>query len=80
MWACENHHFEIGRLLLKYQPQVNIQDKVQKSYTLWVSREPFSPLQKEWSPLVLASRAGDLEIVQGIVALGAEIDKPTNVG
>ena len=29
---------------------------------------------------MLASRAGDLEIVQGIVALGAEIDKPTNVG
>ncbi len=36
-------------------------------------------VQKEWSPLVLASRAGDLEIVQGIVALGAEIDLPTNV-
>ena len=36
-------------------------------------------LQKEWSPLVLASRAGDLEIVQGIVELEAEIDKPTNV-
>ncbi len=40
-------------------------------------------VQKEWSPLVLASRAGDLEIVQGIVALvvalGAEIDQPTNV-
>ena len=36
-------------------------------------------MQKEWSPLVLASRAGDLEIVQGIVALGAEIDQPTNV-
>ena len=30
MWACENNHFEIGRLLLKYKPQVNIQDKVQK--------------------------------------------------
>ena len=29
---------------------------------------------------MLASRAGDLEIVQGIVELGAEIDKPTNVG
>ncbi len=29
--------------------------------------------------MVLASRAGDLEIVQGIVALGAEIDLPTNV-
>ncbi len=28
---------------------------------------------------MLASRAGDLEIVQGIVALGAEIDRPTNV-
>ncbi len=28
---------------------------------------------------MLASRAGDLEIVQGIVALGAEIDLPTNV-
>ncbi len=36
-------------------------------------------VQKEWSPLVLASRAGDLEIVQGIVALEAEIDQPTNV-
>ena len=36
-------------------------------------------VQKEWSPLVLACRAGDLEIVQGIVALGAEIDLPTNV-
>ncbi len=29
--------------------------------------------------MVLASRAGDLEIVQGIVALGAEIDLPTDV-
>ena len=29
---------------------------------------------------MLASRAGDLEIVQGIVELGAEIDKPTNAG
>ncbi len=29
--------------------------------------------------MVLASRAGYLEIVQGIVALGAEIDLPTNV-
>ena len=28
---------------------------------------------------MLASRAGDLEIVQGIVALGAEIDLPTDV-
>ncbi len=28
MWACENKHFEIGRLLLKYHPQVHIQDKV----------------------------------------------------
>ena len=28
---------------------------------------------------MLASVAGDLEIVQGIVALGAEIDLPTNV-
>ncbi len=39
-----------------------------------------SPLvQKEWSPLILASLAGDLEIVQGMVELGAEIDHPTNV-
>ena len=36
-------------------------------------------VQKGWSPLVLACRAGDLEIVQGIVALGAEIDLPTDV-
>ena len=36
-------------------------------------------VQRGWSPLVMASRAGDLEIVQGIVALGAEIDLPTNV-
>ena len=28
MWACKNKHFEIGRLLLKYHPQVHIQDKV----------------------------------------------------
>ena len=28
---------------------------------------------------MLASIAGDLEIVQGIVELGAEIDKPTDV-
>ncbi len=28
---------------------------------------------------MLACRAGDLEIVQGIVALGAEIELPTNV-
>ena len=36
-------------------------------------------MQKEWSALHLACRAGDLEIVQRIVALGAEIDMPTNV-
>ncbi len=36
-------------------------------------------VQEECSLLVLASRAGDLEIVQGIVALGAEIDLPTHV-
>ena len=28
---------------------------------------------------MMASKAGDLEIVQGIVALGAEIDLPTYV-
>ena len=28
---------------------------------------------------MMASRAGDLEIVQGIVALGAEINLPQNV-
>ncbi len=36
-------------------------------------------VQEGWSPLFLASVVGDLEIVQGIVALGAEIDLPTNV-
>ncbi len=82
MWALENQHIEIGRLLMKYHPQVHIQDKVcsqiinQTNYRyVYVTVS----VQKEWSPLVLASRAGDLEIVQGIVALGAEIDQPTNV-
>ncbi len=28
MWACENKHFEIAKLILKYRPDVNIQDKV----------------------------------------------------
>ncbi len=28
MWALENQHIEIGRLLMKYHPQVRIQDKV----------------------------------------------------
>ncbi len=28
MWALENNHFEIAKLLLKYQPHVRIQDKV----------------------------------------------------
>ncbi|XP_064383526.1 uncharacterized protein LOC135332127 isoform X3 [Halichondria panicea] len=60
MWALNNKHFDIAKLLLQYKPQVRIQD------------------MKGMSPLVLASRAGDLEIVQGIVALGAEINLPTN--
>ncbi len=39
-----------------------------------------SPLvQKKRSPLILASLAGDLEIVQGMVELGADISHPTNV-
>ena len=46
MWACENNHFEIGRLLLKYQPQVNIQDKVRKSYTLWLVKTLFHLYRK----------------------------------
>ncbi len=28
MWALENYYFEIAKLLLKYKPQVCIQDKV----------------------------------------------------
>ncbi len=28
MWALENKHFEIVKLLLKYHPQVHVQDKV----------------------------------------------------
>ncbi len=28
MWALENKHFEVAKLLLKFKPQVNIQDKV----------------------------------------------------
>ena len=28
MWALEHKHIEIAKLLLKYKPQVNIQDKV----------------------------------------------------
>ncbi len=28
MWALENKHFEIAKLLLKYKPEVRIQDKV----------------------------------------------------
>ncbi len=28
MWALENYYFEIAKLLLKYKPQVRIQDKV----------------------------------------------------
>ncbi len=78
MWALENQHIEIGRLLMKYHPQVHIQDKV-CSQTKYRYVYVTVSVQKEWSPLVLASRAGDLEIVQGIVALGAEIDQPTNV-
>ncbi len=79
MWALENKHFEVAKLLLKYKPQVNIQDKVVLVLMAVYNLTLCVCVQKEWSPLVLASRAGDLEIVQGIVALGAEIDLPTHV-
>ncbi len=28
MWALKNYYFEIAKLLLKYKPEVRIQDKV----------------------------------------------------
>ncbi len=34
MWALENNHFEIAKLLLKYYPCVNIQDKVCSPLTI----------------------------------------------
>lgn len=80
MWASENGHTEIGKLLLKHKPKVNIQDSV-STLRLYVQFLAVcsQAIKEMWSALILASRRGDLEMVQGLLDHGAEIDMHTNV-
>ncbi|XP_064383528.1 ankyrin repeat and KH domain-containing protein 1-like isoform X2 [Halichondria panicea] len=95
MWACENKHFEIGRLLLKYHPQVHIQDKKEWSPLVLACRagdleivqgivalgaEIDLPTNTKWTPLMWAAQEGHAEMATFLLEKGAFVDFPDENG
>ncbi|XP_064383541.1 uncharacterized protein LOC135332133 isoform X2 [Halichondria panicea] len=95
MWALENKHFEICKLLLEYKPQVHIQDKKAWSPLVLACRagdleivqgivalgaEIDLPTNTKWTPLMWAAQEGHVKMATFLLEKGAFVDFPDENG